>query len=467
MKINNFIGKKINEYIDLNIKFNNDLSIIVGPNGSGKTTALNLIHSILCPNLEELIKIPYKLLQLEIQHLSETYSIEVHKDKTKIEIHLYLVKYVEDDIYSFSSVTDKLIIDFQQFEEMDYMKYKNKSEINYGDLLLRKYNAHEIITFIKNLSSPIFVGLERTNSDVKEDYKNYLLERNLYLHNKAIEIDKYRRTQKNTLGVSILETELLIQSIYKRLKSVEEHYSNSIQKELIYSSFEYIDFNLDSSTDLVALSEKYKLVARQSEIEESLKKIGILDKNLSNKLKLFFSNIEKLLMTVKGVDFDNSQITIEWLLNKSQIDKLSKLVEILDVYKSKVQETFAPITKFLNIINSFFKDTGKRLYVDEVGRLSVKKPHGRDLTVDELSSGERQLIILFANVIFDKYKFSTTKNEIMIIDEPEISLHIRWQEKFIDCLYEASEKTQFIIATHSPDIIGDYKADTIKLNSNN
>lgn len=466
MKILNFIGKKINEYIDLDIRFNNDLSILVGANGSGKTTALNLIHSILCPNLQELIKIPYESIKLRIEHSSNVYSIEIFKNKTKIDIFLYKVIII-DEKFVFESITEGLTIDFQQFEEIEYMKYKNKTEINFSDLLIRKYNGHEIVSFIKNLSSPIFVGLERTNSDVKEDYKNYLLERNLYLHNKSIEIDKYRRTHKNTLGVSILETELLIQSIYKRLKSVEEHYSNSIQKELIYSSFEYINFDLDTSTDQVALSEKYKLVARQSEIEDSLKKIGILDKKLSDKLKLFFNNIEKLFISVKGVDFDDSKITIEWLLNKSQIDKLSKLVEILDVYKSKVQETFFPITKFLNIINSFFKDTGKRLYVDEVGRLSVKKPHGRDLTVDELSSGERQLIILFANVIFDKYKLSTTKNEIMIIDEPEISLHIRWQEKFIDCLYEASEKTQFIIATHSPDIIGDYKLNTIKLNSNN
>jgi predicted ATP-binding protein involved in virulence len=45
-------------------------------------------------------------------------------------------------------------------------------------------------------------------------------------------------------------------------------------------------------------------------------------------------------------------------------------------------------------------------------------------------------------------------------------LHIKWQEKFIDTLLTASDNTQFILATHSPDIVGEHKSKGVKINQN-
>ncbi len=47
------------------------------------------------------------------------------------------------------------------------------------------------------------------------------------------------------------------------------------------------------------------------------------------------------------------------------------------------------------------------------------------------------------------------KTGIFIIDEPELSLHVEWQNKFIPNLLEVAGGTQLILATHSPEIIGD------------
>jgi predicted ATP-binding protein involved in virulence len=43
---------------------------------------------------------------------------------------------------------------------------------------------------------------------------------------------------------------------------------------------------------------------------------------------------------------------------------------------------------------------------------------------------------------------------VLIIDEPELSLHLRWQELFVDAVTAASPGLQLILATHSPSIIG-------------
>lgn len=71
-------------------------------------------------------------------------------------------------------------------------------------------------------------------------------------------------------------------------------------------------------------------------------------------------------------------------------------------------------------------------------------------SIFNLSSGEKQLIILIACLSLLE---DAKRSHVYIVDEPEVSLHITWQEKFIDALLEASPNTQFILATHSPSII--------------
>src|SRR5690606_22742306 len=125
---------------------------------------------------------------------------------------------------------------------------------------------------------------------------------------------------------------------YKRLKAVEDRYSSSIQKQLLYSSFEYIDFSVQEFQLNISGSEQDRLLSRRSEIEESLKKIGLTDKDLADKLNTFFDKLSQLFKAITPREEKKSGVNIEWLLNKSQIDKLTKLVEILDEYNSNVKE---------------------------------------------------------------------------------------------------------------------------------
>ena len=290
-----------------------------------------------------------------------------------------------------------------------------------------------------------------------------MLERRMMMNKSRNEYSTYRRQFKGTLGVSLLETEFLVQAMYKRLKRIEDGYTIAIQKQLLMSYFDYIPF--DPNKDLVNLDnfmEKKNLLSRRQEIEDALRKIGYDNNSFVSKLKPFFDKLEKLIDSIKP-DAEKKGISIEWLINKNQVDKLSQLVEIIDDYNSKVNKAFKPVRKFIDIINSFVKDTNKKIYIDEVGHLIVKRPNGRDVSIDALSSGERQIVILFANVMFNRYTTEGQEN-ILIIDEPELSLHIRWQDKFIETLLTASEKTQFILATHSPDIVGEHKLKNVKIN---
>lgn len=443
MKILNFKGFRINEYIDLDIKFNTDLTILTGINGSGKTTSLNLIQAILLPKIQDLFTIPFENIELEIEYLSRIYSFKIIKNKSSL---------IFDILESKIKIVETLTIPRDIINEYELQKI-NLIDDKKIDILFRRFRDTQYFKFIERLNKPTLIGLERTNFDIADDYKDYLFERNMFLR-KDTPSNSFRH--KSNLGISTLETEMLVQNVYKRVREIRDNYYKVINKELITSSFDFTEFSpTDLQSNSLDVKEKFRILEKKDEIEETLKSIGFLDADLSQKLRLFFEKIENVM---KKFDSENPLVTLEWILNKSQIDKLHKVLSIIDDYNSKANKIFEPVNKFLDLINKFLKDSGKKIVIDSVGRLLIIKPQGRNLTIDELSSGERQLVILFANVIFGKYTPKRKHvSDIFIIDEPEISLHIRWQENFISSLLKASSNTQFIIATHSPDIIGEFK----------
>jgi len=67
-----------------------------------------------------------------------------------------------------------------------------------------------------------------------------------------------------------------------------------------------------------------------------------------------------------------------------------------------------------------------------------------------LSSGERQLVVILTHLAFNP---QARRANVLIIDEPELSLHLRWQELFVEAVTSAGPGVQLILATHSPSII--------------
>ena len=72
----------------------------------------------------------------------------------------------------------------------------------------------------------------------------------------------------------------------------------------------------------------------------------------------------------------------------------------------------------------------------------------REISFKHLSSGERQVIYIFLKVAN-----ATKDNALILMDEPEISLHLAWQEKLISEIRKVNDKSQLIIVTHSPAIV--------------
>lgn len=117
------------------------------------------------------------------------------------------------------------------------------------------------------------------------------------------------------------------------------------------------------------------------------------------------------------------------------------------------QDLISKLDLFTKIINS--RLTFKHLQITrDNGFIIVDNDNPKKvLSLSQLSSGEKQEIVLFYELIFD-----TRKELLLLIDEPEISLHITWQKQFLGDLLEVSKLIALhaIVATHSPQIVSSH-----------
>lgn len=104
--------------------------------------------------------------------------------------------------------------------------------------------------------------------------------------------------------------------------------------------------------------------------------------------------------------------------------------------------------EFIHIINEMFKETGKVLLESE-SNLVFMKDGDRRIQLNNLSAGEKQLLIILLTTLLQK-----RQEYVMVLDEPEISMHIDMQYTLIDNLLKLNPNVQLIVSTHSPSIFG-------------
>jgi energy-coupling factor transporter ATP-binding protein EcfA2 len=127
------------------------------------------------------------------------------------------------------------------------------------------------------------------------------------------------------------------------------------------------------------------------------------------------------------------------------------LVPYLDGQRARLdslQPIESLIRTFVQTVNDFLVD--KRLYYAFPRGLRIETNEGIILESEQLSSGERQLLVLLCNALN-----SRDESALFVIDEPEISLNAKWQRKLIPALLACvqSSGVQFVLATHSIEII--------------
>ncbi|AIZ56570.1 vitamin B12 import ATP-binding protein BtuD [Candidatus Methanoplasma termitum] len=122
----------------------------------------------------------------------------------------------------------------------------------------------------------------------------------------------------------------------------------------------------------------------------------------------------------------------------------------VEEYINKYYELAESAIVYVDIVNDLL--VRKNIYFNEGSILSVRMDNGAALPIDKLSSGEKQILIMFYLFLFvAKHK------SLVIIDEPEISLHVAWQQSLGKTFSDIAKLRglHVIVATHSPQVIHD------------
>ncbi|MBL0562081.1 AAA family ATPase [Aeromonas hydrophila] len=172
--------------------------------------------------------------------------------------------------------------------------------------------------------------------------------------------------------------------------------------------------------------------------------------------EIVMNNKELYSRVLADDNYFMSQLILRELSNKQDARISNKTITDL-IGRKELPQSFSTRNKINDdMASSLIRSL--ELNISSVSSIRLRKKNSTDrLRLEDASSGERSLLLLVCSVA------SLIKdNCLVLIDEPEISLHPEWQETFIDLIYNAFsnyEKCHFIIATHSPLIISNLPKD--------
>lgn len=439
MKIKSIDITNLFGYMNKRIEFFDDISLLVGINGAGKTSILNLVNWILNPSIEYLCITEFKQVVLVFEHQEEEYSIEcIHQDN----MFTYTVY---SNKKKFTPLTAKIRHSKQNADiEKNLNLYRNLSP---------EEKEQETFDFIQKLPKPAIIGLDRT----------------LYMHSQGdVYIDspvdvKYPTRNVNKNISPIQKAKELINREYRASNNKVFIRTRDLKNKIMLSAFEAgveSDYFLNKNKHNIHENHINIVRTRVKEYFHKYEKDNFKENELIV-IDKYFDNLQNIARK-KSEDGDDEITEIFYKLNANQFNKIVKLLQEFEDFEKKSKEYFYKIDLFLEIVNSFLKDSNKKLVFNNNRGISEICYHTTDFEgniltknndIRNLSSGEEQITVLFAYLIFEN-----TQGNIFIIDEPELSLHIRWQENFMSQIEKIlSNKKQLILATHSPILVGKKK----------
>jgi len=219
------------------------------------------------------------------------------------------------------------------------------------------------------------------------------------------------------------------------------------------------------------LAERIQSV--QSEYAELSQKLDrtfplrIMSPNRGNRLSL--QNIKERLHALDQLRKDLNNAGLLEQLTQEGFEQLPEPGEsqlgVLTVYIDDVEQKLGVfrqlrerIELFRELLNRRF--LFKQVRVDKIQGLVFQTDSGQELPPTALSTGEQHEVVILYQLLF-----LTQPDSLVLIDEPEISLHVAWQKPFLKDMARIAEltKVDFLIATHSPQIISNRWDLTVEL----
>ena len=437
MKIRRFIGRSVNGYLHFNIRFFDHLTLVTGINGSGKTSALNSIAALLLPRLDYLATQQFDELSIDIR--DDNGKVKLTAQKTPDATAITCSRFPKDQL---------TFAEFDNPESVPAHRYREYEEDYYNNILSRNA-TNPILSFIKSLPTPMYLGLDRRSLSIESDR----------LRHRPISRARHR-ARRNVFGGSLeaglTEALYFAREWFQENRRRELELDEKFRQSLVLALIDFPLFSLYRNLESPSKNELKTIERARAHLERLPDLLNVDKEMISERLNPVFQFLQEKLKTIEGRPDESEDRNIalfEWSYNKANLDKIIRLSDIMSEYTSDIASIRHRTNDYLQLVNNFIQDSGKTILFNDFGELRFRiEEEVSNREMHTFSSGEVQLVVILTHLYFNP---EVEKANIFILDEPELSLHVQWQEKFVDAIMKASEETQFILATHSPSIILD------------
>lgn len=413
--------------IPLNLK--EHITIIHGPNGFGKTIMLNMLYAVFSSRYSILERIPFTELSLSFSNSSnlrvkrniDLSENEKSKDSRPRLTFEFTQPGSEMETYSpeslkkrmrnmsLSMIEDRIpILDRigpQEWRNLDTREVLSLEDVlgRYGDRLPRRIERATEPEWLQQIIGSLdvyFIQAQRLLTFMSRERE--------YVRGQQVVPAVVENSKKLASAIQVKLTEYA---------SLSQSLDRTFPTRLVRKPGTAKRLLATLRKDLTALENK----------RSRLVKAGFLDKEEEIDLTELLRNIGQTNRNVLSV------------FAQDQKKKLSVFDELT-----------AKIDLMVNIINLRF--LYKQMSVSKKAGFIFTTSDDKALSPADLSSGEQHMVVLLYELLF-----KVKPNSLILIDEPELSLHVTWQQQFLKHLKEITKITGFdvLIATHSPQIIHD------------
>lgn len=407
------------ETYDFELNLFPEVTFLIGPNGTGKTTLINLIAAALTADFRNLDKIPFRKLTITLNQIN-------NGDKPRI-----IVEKVNNKSQLFESISYKIKDGKKGSKEIDY----SLGDVE-GQVLLRRYMIEGRPHRERYLSAK--------SNDLVEKIKSIVTVNWLSVHRTpSVERTREERSYESAVDQRLEALSNDLVRFFSTLSRRKDDEVRLFQESMFISLIE--GQNESALWNTEHLNNVPHFVAS---LESIFNELHVSQPAISKQLDLFEKageDIERRLNSPEGSAQRNLHGNdLAFLLN---LRRVSVVVDRWGNLQEKLADIFAPRDKWLKIANELFQR--KKMELTPSNELQFVSRTGKILTPQMLSSGEKQLLILLSETLLQR-----EQPAIFIADEPELSLHVLWQEKLVASLRALNPAAQIVAATHSPDIVG-------------